>query len=100
MIADINESKTLTKHLSCECKCKFDINVTQINGVIIIKCQCECKKIRVCEKDYLWNLVTRICENGKYLTSIMDDSAITCDEVIKSSDDKIKLFQQMLMKRK
>ena len=30
----------------------------------------------------------------------MDDSAITCDEVIKSSDDKIKLFQQMLMKRK
>ena len=100
MIADINESKTLTKHLSCECKCKFDINVTQINGVIIIKCQCECKKIRVCEKDYIWNLVTRICENGKYLTSIMDDSAITCDEVIKSSDDKIKLFQQMLMKRK
>ena len=100
MIADINESKTLTKHLSCECKCKFDINVTQINGVIIIKCQCECKKIRVCEKDYIWNLVTRICENGKYLTSIMDDLAITCDEVIKSSDDKIKLFQQMLMKRK
>ena len=100
MIADINESKTLTKHLSCECKCKFDVNVIQINGVIIIKCQCECKKIRVCEKDYIWNLVTRICENGKYLTSIMDDSAITCDEVTKSSDDKIKLFQQMLMKRK
>ena len=38
MIADINESKTLTKHLSCECKCKFDVNVIQINGVIIIKC--------------------------------------------------------------
>ena len=103
MIADINESKTLTKHLSCECKCEFDINVTQINGVIIIKCQCECKKIRVCEKDYIWNLVTRICENGKLLLliiNIMDDSAITCDEVLKSSDDKIKLFQQMLMKRK
>ena len=100
MIADTNESKTLTKHLSCECKCIFDVNVIQINGLIIIKCQCECKKIRVCEKDYIWNLVTRICENEKYLTSIMDDSAITCDEVIKSSDDKIKLFQQMLMKRK
>ena len=100
MIAGINESKTLTRHLSCECKCKFDVNVIQINGVIMIKCQCECKKIRVCEKDYIWNPATCICENGKYLTSIMDDSAITCDEVIKSSDDKIKLFQQMLMKRK
>ena len=24
MITGINESKTLTKHVSCECKCKFD----------------------------------------------------------------------------
>ena len=24
MITAINESKTLTKHISCECKCKFD----------------------------------------------------------------------------
>ena len=24
MISGINESKTLTKHRSCECKCKFD----------------------------------------------------------------------------
>ena len=24
MITGINESKTLTKHMSCECKCKFD----------------------------------------------------------------------------
>ena len=24
MITGTNESKTLTKHLSCECKCKFD----------------------------------------------------------------------------
>ena len=24
MIAGINESKTLTKHISCKCKCKFD----------------------------------------------------------------------------
>ena len=24
MIIRINESKTLTKHISCECKCKFD----------------------------------------------------------------------------
>ena len=24
MITGINESKTLTKHTSCECKCRFD----------------------------------------------------------------------------
>ena len=24
MITGINESKTLTKHILCECKCKFD----------------------------------------------------------------------------
>ena len=24
MIPGINESKTLLKHISCECKCKFD----------------------------------------------------------------------------
>ena len=26
---------------------------------------------------------TCICENGKYLASIMDDSTINCDELIK-----------------
>ena len=24
MITETNESKTFTKHMSCECKCKFD----------------------------------------------------------------------------
>ena len=33
MIKGINESKTLTKHISCECECKFDSkNVTQIKS--------------------------------------------------------------------
>ena len=26
MTTGINESKTLTKHISCKCKCKFDGN--------------------------------------------------------------------------
>ena len=30
----------------------------------------------ICEKDYVWNPGTCSCENGKYLASIMDDSAI------------------------
>ena len=33
MISEINECKTLTKHISCECKCRFDgRNVIHING--------------------------------------------------------------------
>ena len=33
MVTGINESKTLTKDISCECKCKFDgKNVIHING--------------------------------------------------------------------
>ena len=37
MIAGINESKTLTKHVSCKSKCKFDSrNVIQIKSGIAI----------------------------------------------------------------
>ena len=51
-------------------------------------------------KKIVWNLATCTCQNGKYLASIMDDSAIICDEVIESYDEEIKLLQQILMKRK
>ena len=52
MITGINESKTLTMHISCECKCKFDgrkCNSDQWWNND--KCQCECKKRHVCEKE-------------------------------------------------
>ena len=36
MITGINQSKTLTKQISCKCKCKCDgKKVTQINGGIM-----------------------------------------------------------------
>ena len=53
------------------------------------KC-CECKK-HICEKDYTWNPATYSCEYGKYLASIIDDSAITCDEII---DGKAKSYDK------
>ena len=45
IIKGINKLKTLAKHISCGCKCKFDgrkcnSNQWWNNG----KCQCECKK--------------------------------------------------------
>ena len=66
-------------------------NMIQLNVGIMINLSHlrECKKINVCEKDYVWNPVTCNCENGKYLASIMDDSANICDEVIKSYDEEI-----------
>ena len=91
MITGINESKTLTKHISCQCKCKFDGTKCKSNKWWNNdKYRCECKKHHICEKDYVRNPATCNCENGKYLASIKDDSVIACDEVIKSYDEEIK----------
>ena len=89
IIKGINESKTLTKHISCECECQLDgkkINTNQWWNND--KCQCECKKRRVCEKDYIWNPSACSCENGKYLASIMDDSLTICNEIIDAEEAK------------
>ena len=48
----------------------MDENVIQKNGGTKDKCWCKCKKIHVCEKDYVWNPASCICENGKYLASV------------------------------
>ena len=32
--------------------------------------------------DYIWKPATCCCKNGKYLGSIIDDSVISCDEII------------------
>ena len=47
MITGINESKTLTKYISCEYKCRFDGRKCISDHD---KCQCECKKCHVCKK--------------------------------------------------
>ena len=62
-------------------------NVIRINDGITINVDVSVKK-HICEKKYIWNPATCSCKNGKYLASIMDDSAITCDEII---DMKAKL---------
>ena len=71
IITGIEESRTLTKHVSCKCKCeldgrKYNLNHWQNNG----KCQCEYKKHHVCAKDHVLNPATCSCENGKYLWMI------------------------------
>ena len=91
MITGTNESKTLTNGISCECKCKFDGKKCNANQWLNNnKCRCECKKHHICEKFYVWNPATCNCENGKYLASIIDNSGIICDNVIKSYDEETK----------
>ena len=41
-----------------------------------------------------WNPATCGCKNGKYLASIMNDSAIACDEVTESYDEQTKTFNK------
>ena len=69
IIKEINESRTLTKFISCECRCEFNgrkCNLRQKwnNN----KCQCHCKKPikhRACKEDYTWNFSTCACECSK-----------------------------------
>ena len=95
----INELKTSTKHISCECKFKFEERKSNSNQWWNNdKCWCEFKIHHICEKDYIWNTSTCACENWKYLASIMDDSVITCDEVIESYDEETILFDKISSK--
>ena len=65
-------------------------NIIQINGGIIINVDVSVKDIIYVRKKYVWNPATCNCENGKYLASVMDDSTIIYDEVIKPYDEEIK----------
>ena len=51
MITGINKSKTLTKYMSSECKCRLDgKNVIQINGEIMINVDVSVKKLMYVKK--------------------------------------------------
>ena len=83
MITDKDEAKAMTKHISCDCKCKFNSatcnSKQKWNNETF---QCECKNYRKCKEDYSWNPSKCIWENGKYLKSIADTSVTQCDEFI------------------
>ena len=89
LITGINESKILTKHIPCECKCKFDSSICNSDRKWNNdKCWCECKnpEHNACGKDCIWSLATCSCENGEYLVSTIDNSVTICDEIIKVAD--------------
>ena len=76
-------------------------NVIQINGEIMIDVDMSVKKAKyVKKKKYFWNPATCSCENGKYLPSTIDDSAITCDEIIGSYDKEAKTIPKNFNEKK
>ena len=86
MITGINKSKTITKHIFCNCKCKFDGRKFNLNQEWSKdKSWCECKtllKNRVRKKDRIWNPITCARENDEYLVSIVNDKVVKFDEII------------------
>ena len=91
MITGIYELKTLTKHISCECKCKSDGRKCSSNQLWNNdKYLCKYKKRHLYEKDYIWNPATCSCKNGKYLASITNDSVIKFDKIIESYEQETK----------
>ena len=73
MITRINELKTLTRQIPCECKCRFDRRKYKSDQWWNNdNCRCKCYKNHVCEKYFVWNRALGKCENGKYLASIMN----------------------------
>ena len=89
MVTEINKSKTLRKHISCKCKCKFDSRKCNSNQKgNNDKCRCDCKNLKeycVCKKDYSWSSATCSCKNTKYLASFTDDSVIMREKIINTT---------------
>ena len=87
MTTNKNEAKTMAKHISCYCNCKFNSTTCNSNKKWNNEtCQCESKNYRTCKKDCSWNPSTWICEKRKCLKSITDDSVIACDKTISGMD--------------
>ena len=87
MITNKNEIKTMTKHISCNCECKFISTTCNSNQKWDNEtCQCECKNYHKCKKDYSSNPSICIYENSEYLKSIADTSVIVYDEIIDVMD--------------
>ena len=74
-------------HISCNYKCKFNgIKCNSNQKWNTELCRHECKnpiKHRASEKDYIFNPSTCPCEIDEYLKSIIGDSVVAYDEIIR-----------------
>ena len=72
-ITSKSEANTVVKHISCSSKCKFKSTSCKSNRKWNNEtCQHECINYSTCKKRLWFETSTFICENGKYLKSIVD----------------------------
>ena len=82
MLTNITKTKTMAKHIQCDCKCKFNSATCKLNQKWNNEtCQCQYKNYCKCEKDYSCNPSVGVCENSNF-KSIADTSTTACDETI------------------
>ena len=65
MITAMNKSKTLTNHISCECKYKFDdrkCNANQKWNNDKHRCEYQNKKNILCVKKYIFEILLHLIE--------------------------------------
>ena len=87
MITNKDEAKAIAKHISCDCKCKFNSITCNSNQKWNNKtCQCESKNYGQCEKKYSWNSSKCIGKSSKYLKSVADTSGTKCDKIVMVMD--------------
>ena len=56
MITNKDETRAITEHIPCDCKCKFSSAVCNSNQKWNNRiCQCECKNCCKYKKEYSWN---------------------------------------------
>ena len=76
-------------------------SVIQINGGVMINVNVSVKKVMHVKKIMLGNLLHVVVKmEKKYLASIMDDSAIMCDELTESYNEETKIIPTIFLKKK
>ena len=97
MITNKNEAKVMVKHISCDCKCKFNSAIFNSNQKWNDKTvQYKYKNYCKCKRDYSWNLSTCICMNSKYAKSFADTSVTEYNEAI--YQQKRQILQQQIFR--
>ena len=74
-------------------------NVIQINGGITIHVDVSVKNVMYVKK-IIFGILYMQLGKGKYLESIMDDWAITCDETVESHNEETKIIPKKCNEKK
>ena len=102
-IAGINESKSVVKHVSCNCKCKFNgIKYNSKQKWNNEQCQCECKKTskNICMREIMYRILAYVLvgdkklEMDQYLNycicrkQVVENLIITCEVEMLNATNK------------